>query len=63
MLRLSELRGINIDDLPINRKSEWDTRSGLPEPGLGQVTIEEWLPPGIGAGIVLNKLLQLQAPK
>jgi len=26
----------------------WDIRSGKPEPGLGQVTPEEWLPPGAG---------------
>ena len=48
MPRLSELRGININDLPINRKPEWDIRSGLPEPGLGHVAPEEWLPPGVG---------------
>ena len=30
------------------RAPEWDIRSGLPEPGLGQVTPEEWLPPGAG---------------
>lgn len=48
MPRLSELRGININDLPINRKPEWDVRSGLPEPGLGHVAPEEWLPTGMG---------------
>lgn len=48
MPRLSELRGINISDLPINRKPEWDVRSGLPEPGLGHVAPEEWLPTGMG---------------
>lgn len=48
MPRLSELRGININDLPINRKPEWDIRSGLPEPGLGHVAPEEWLPTGMG---------------
>ena len=30
------------------KEPEWDIRSGLPEPGLGQVTPEEWLPPGMG---------------
>lgn len=37
-------------NLPLTppRESEWDIRSGLPEPGLGQVTPEEWLPPGAG---------------
>lgn len=30
------------------KEPEWDIRSGLPEPGLGQVTPEEWLPPGTG---------------
>lgn len=30
------------------KEPEWDIRSGLPEPGLGQVTPEEWLPPGAG---------------
>ena len=48
MPRLSELREININDLPINRKPEWDIRSGLPEPGLGHVAPEEWLPTGMG---------------
>ena len=33
---------------PPPREPEWDIRSGLPEPGLGQVTPEEWLPPGMG---------------
>lgn len=33
---------------PPPREPEWDIRSGLPEPGLGQVTPEEWLPPGVG---------------
>lgn len=33
---------------PPPRAPEWDIRSGLPEPGLGQVTPEEWLPPGAG---------------
>ena len=30
------------------RAPEWDVRSGLPEPGLGHVAPEEWLPPGAG---------------
>lgn len=29
-------------------KKEWNIRSGEPEPGLEQVTPEEWLPPGLG---------------
>lgn len=36
----------NLPPSPI--KPEWDIRSGLPEPGLEQVTPEEWLPPGAG---------------
>ena len=36
----------NLPPAPV--KPEWDIRSGLPEPGLGQVTPEEWLPPGAG---------------
>lgn len=34
---------------PPPKEPEWDIRSGLPEPGLGQVTPEEWLPVGTGA--------------
>lgn len=41
-----------LRDLPLPPsppvKPEWDIRSGLPEPGLEQVTPEEWLPPGAG---------------
>ena len=33
---------------PPPAEPEWDIRSGKPEPGLGQVTPEEWLPPGAG---------------
>lgn len=36
----------NLPPAPV--KPEWDIRSGLPEPGLEQVTPEEWLPPGAG---------------
>lgn len=36
----------NIPPPPV--KPKWDIRSGLPEPGLEQVTPEEWLPPGAG---------------
>lgn len=36
----------NIPPPPV--KPKWDIRSGLPEPGLEQVTPEEWLPPGVG---------------
>lgn len=36
----------NLPSLPV--EPEWDIRSGKPEPGLGQVTPEEWLPPGAG---------------
>lgn len=39
----------NLPPSPV--KPEWDIRSGLPEPGLGQVTPEEWLPPGAGMKI------------
>lgn len=30
------------------KEPEWDIRSGLPEPGLGHVSPEEWIPPGAG---------------
>lgn len=33
---------------PPPQEAKWDIRSGKPEPGLGQVTPEEWLPPGAG---------------
>lgn len=33
---------------PAPKEPEWDIRSGLPEPGLGHVAPEEWLPTGIG---------------
>lgn len=36
----------NLPPAPV--EPEWDIRSGKPEPGLGQVTPEEWLPPGAG---------------
>ena len=36
----------NLPPPPV--KPKWDIRSGLPEPGLEQVTPEEWLPPGAG---------------
>ena len=36
----------NLYSAPAEPK--WDIRSGKPEPGLGQVTPEEWLPPGVG---------------
>lgn len=36
----------NIPPAPV--KPEWDIRSGLPEPGLGHVAPEEWLPTGVG---------------
>lgn len=35
-------------NIPPTIKPKWDIRSGLPEPGLEQVTPEEWLPPGVG---------------
>lgn len=33
---------------PAPKEPEWDIRSGLPEPGLGHVAPEEWLPTGVG---------------
>ncbi len=59
MPRLLDLFRLNADDVkqtparlrnlpPAPVEPEWDIRSGKPEPGLGQVTPEEWLPPGAG---------------
>ncbi len=59
MPRLLDLFRLNADDVkqtparlrnlpPAPVEPEWDVRSGRPEPGLGQVTPEEWLPPGAG---------------
>lgn len=59
MPSLSGLFGINAKALnttprrmgnlpPPPVEPEWDIRSGEPEPGLGRVTPEEWLPPGAG---------------
>lgn len=60
MPRLLDLFRLNADavnqtparlrNLPVPppAEPEWDIRSGKPEPGLGQVTPEEWLPPGAG---------------
>ena len=59
MPRLLDLFRLNADSVnqtparlrnlpPAPVEPEWDIRSGKPEPGLGQVTPEEWLPPGAG---------------
>ena len=67
MPKLSDLYGVDLRKLA-KEPEPWDIRSGLPEPGLGHVPIEDFLPQGVlsklaGLGGALGSLKSIAAAK